>query len=274
MSKCHDLAYGAAMRIAVLALLASCSSPAPTPTPTPQNITAVTPIPADLGSLVIVTASARTDETPDFVPITTKFPLVDPARRMPPNTPMLVTDARGASGTFTSIEPTKTPFGCDGNELAVTPLVGTKKLSVGIAWALFDSTARPSASAPIIVALDSKATYAFGELSVHVERDSRKKDRGLMRFVVGDEEVGASGFVRTLMDGADPSMAAIDIREGGPSVPVALAAWSIDGSGHAPFLVAIERPGWEGTSLEAWLVEAGSVKQIEPMTAYLYQCAF
>jgi hypothetical protein len=261
------------MRHALLALLASCSSPV-VPSPPPQNTMPGSRIPADLGSLVIVTASARTDATPGFVPITMKFPLVDPSRRMPPNTPMRVVDARGASGTFTSIEPTKVAYGCDGNQLSVTPLTGTTKLATGIAWALFDAAARPTANAPIVVALDSKATYGFGELTVIVERDGQKKDRGLLRFVVNDQEVGASGFARTLMDGADPSMATIDIREGGPAVPVALAAWSIDGSGHTPYLVAVERPGWEGTSLEAWLVEARSVKQIEPMTAYLYQCAF
>lgn len=259
------------MRHALIALAACSSTAAPAP---PQNTSSVTGVPSDLGSLVIVTAPTRTDATPGFVPINAQFPLVDPARRMPPNTPMRVVDAHGTSGTFTSSEPTKIAFGCDGNQLAVTPLMGTTKLAPGVAWALFDSSARPSATAPIVAALDSKAAYGFDELVVIVERDPQKRDRGLLRFVVRDEEVGASGFVRTLMDGADPSMATIDIREGGPSVPVALAAWSIDGSGHAPYLVAIERPGWEGTSLEAWLVEARSIKQIEPMTAYLYQCAF
>jgi hypothetical protein len=262
------------MRRLALLILAACSAPSPTVGPPPKNTSSATGVPADLGSLVIVTAATRTDATPNFVPITAQFPLVDPARRMPPRTPMHVVDARGANGAFTSSEPTKIAFGCDGNQLSVTPLVGTTKLRPGVAWALFDSSARPSANAPILVTLDAKASYTFGDLVVIVERDAQKKDRGLLRFVVKNEEVGAHGFVRTLMDGADPSMAAIDIRQGGPSVPVPLAAWSIDGSGHAPFLVAIERPGWEGTSLEAWLVEAHSVNQIEPMTAYLYQCAF
>jgi hypothetical protein len=263
------------MRVALVlvATLGACSSPTATKPP-PQNVTPTSPIPPDLGSLVIVTTPSRTDATPGFVPITTKFPLVDPARRMPPNTPMQVIDRRGTRGTFTSVEPTTIEYGCDGNQLAVTPLAGTAKLEVGIAWALHDVAVRPSARAPIVVAQDAKATYGFGELAVTVERDPQKQDRGLMRFLVDNEEVGASGFVRTLMDGADPKLATIDIREGGPSVPVALAAWSIDGSGHAPFLVAVERPGWEGTSLEAWLVEARSAKQIEAMTAYLYQCAF
>jgi hypothetical protein len=257
--------------VAVLGV-AACSSP--TTKPPPQNATATPAIPADLGSLVIVTSASRTDETPGFIPTSTKFPLVDPARRMPPNTTMHVVDARGARGTFTSVEPTKIPYGCDGNQLTVTPLAGTTKLSPGVAWALHDGAFRPSARAPIVVALDSQATYRFDRLTVLVARDVQKKDRGLVRFVIDDREVAAVGFVRTLMDGADPSMAVIDIREGGPAVPIALAAWSIDGTGAAPFLVAIERPGWEGTSLEAWLVEASSAKQIEPMTAYLYQCAF
>lgn len=260
------------MRPALIAVVIGCSSPSASLPP--QNTTTTTRVPADLGSLVVVTTATRTDETPGFVPINSQIPLVDPARRMPPNTPMHVVDARGGSGTFTSGEPTKIEFGCDGNQLAVTPLSGTKKLEPGVAWALFDSTVRPTATAPIVAATEGRAAYGFGALTVIVERDAQKKDRGLLRFVVADAEVGAVGFARTLMDGADPSMATIDLREGGPAVPVALAAWSIDGSGRAPFLVAIERPGWEGTSLEAWLVEERAAKQIEPMTAYLYQCAF
>ncbi|GEM_PF-3961409 len=262
------------MRIAFLAVLAACSSPTTTSGPPPSNASNATHVPADLGSLVIVTASARTDATPGFVPIDSRYPLVDPAHRMPPNTPMRVVDARGTSGAFTSSEPTKIAFGCDGNQLAVTPLVGTTELAPGIAWALHDSDARPSAKAPTISADDATATYGFGALTILVERDVVKKDRGVLRFILAGEEVGASGFARTLMDGADPNMSTIDLREGGPNVPVPVGAWSIDGSGRAPFLVAIERPGWEGTSIEAWLVEAHSVKQIEPMTAYLYQCAF
>ncbi|MFN0248338.1 MAG: hypothetical protein ACKV2T_15715 [Kofleriaceae bacterium] len=257
--------------VAVLGV-AACSSP--TTTQPPQNVEPPPAIPADLGSLVVVTSPARSDELPGFVPVSTTFPLVDPARRMPPNTTMHVVDARGARGTFTSVEPTKIPYGCDGNQLGVTPLAGTSKLSPGIAWALHDGRFRPTARAPIVVALDSQATYRFDRLTILVARDAQKQDRGLVRFVIDDREVAAVGFVRTLMDGADPSMAIIDLREGGPAVPVALAAWSIDGSGGAPFLVAFERPGWEGTSLEAWLVEAHSAKQIEPMTAYLYRCAF
>lgn len=262
------------MRIALLPVLAACSSPTTTSGPPPSNVSSAAHVPADLGSLVIVTASARTDTTPAYVPINSQYPLVDPAHRMPPNTPMRVVDARGTSGTFTSSDPTKISFGCDGNQLAVTPLVGTVKLAPGIAWALHDSDARPSARVPTISAHEATARYAFGGFTVFVERDVVQEDRGRLRFMISGEEVGASGFVRTLMDGADPNMATIDLREGGPNVPVPLGAWSIDGSGNAPFLVAIERPGWEGTSIEAWLVEASSVKQIEPMTAYLYQCAF
>jgi hypothetical protein len=255
-------------------LLGACSSRAPSPSQPPSNTLGASGVPADLGALVIVTTRAHDDTTPGYVPVSARYPLVDPAHRMPPNTPMRVVDARGTSGTFTSAEPTKIAFGCDGNQLAVTPLTGTTKLSPGIAWALHDASVRPRGRAPIVVSMPERATYAFDELTVIVERDAKKTDRGLLRFLVHGEQVGADGFARTLMDGADPSMAAIDLREGGPSVPVALAAWSIDGSGHAPFLVAIERAGWEGTSLEAWLVEARSAKQIEPMTSYLYQCAF
>jgi len=262
------------MRLALLALLAlaACSSTASAPPP--QNSAPAPRVPADLGHLVIVTASARTDATPGFVPITSQVPLVDPAQQMPPNTTVSVVDARGASGTFTSNAPTKIAFGCDGNQLDVTPLAGTAKLSPGIAWALSDAAARPTANAPIVVTMDSKAAYGFGDLSVVVERDPKKQDHGRLRFVVDDVDAGTFDFERTLMDGADPSMAKLDLREGGPAIPVALAAWSIDGSGHPPFLVAIERPSWEGTSIEGWLVEAHSVKQIEPMTTYLYQCAF
>ena len=143
-----------------------------------------------------------------------------------------------------------------------------------MAWALHDAVLRPTAQRPIIGALPAQATYTFGDLIVRVERDATKKDRGLMRVLVAGREVAAAGFARTLMDGAEPALATLDLREGGPAIPVPLAAWSIDGSGHAPFLVAIERPSWEGTSLEAWLVEAASARQIESMTAYLYQCAF
>jgi hypothetical protein len=231
-------------------------------------------MPADLGALVIVTTPTRDDKTPAFVPTNATFPLVDPAHRMPPNTPMRVVDARGDSGAFTSAEPTKIPFGCDGNQLAVTPLTGTTKLSPGIAWALHDAAVHPTGRLPIVVSMPRRATYTFDHLTVIVERDAAKADRGLLRFVVDNSEVSSHGFARTLMDGADPSMATIDLREGGPAVPVILAAWSIDGSSRAPFLVAIERPGWEGTSLEAWLVEPQGAKQIEPMTSYLYQCAF
>lgn len=266
------------MRIAPVTLLLACtslacSSPA-APAAPPRNVSSTTTIPPDLGSLVIVTAPARTDTTPRFVPITTRWPLVDPALRMPPNTPMQVIDGRGTRGSFTSAEPTKIDYGCDGNQLAVTPLVGPTKLEPGVAWALHDAAVRPTGRLPIINAADAKLVYGLGTLTVTVERDRVKRDRGLVRFVVGDREVGAIGFVRTLMDGADPSLATIDLRTGGPSVPIVLAAWSIDGSGNAPYLVAIERPGWEGTSLEAWLVEASAAKQIEAMTAYLYQCAF
>ncbi len=261
------------MRIALfLALLAACSSPVATQ-PLPQNVTPSV-IPADLGSLVLVTAPSRTKSTPAFVPNTARFPIVDPTRRMPPNTPMLVIDYTGARGTFTSVEPTKIDYGCDGNQLAVTPLVGPAQLEPGIAWALHDPVVRPAAQAPPSAITESMATYGFGELTIYVQRDTKKLDRGLLRFLIDDTEVAAAGFVRTLMDGADPTLATIDLNNGGPGVPIPLAAWSIDGSGHPPFLVAIERPGWEGTSIEAWLVEAHSAKQIEAMTAYLYQCAF
>lgn len=256
------------------ATLGACSSRPPSSSPPPSNAVGPTGMPADLGALVIVTTPVHDDAAPSFVPTNAKFPLVDPAHRMPPNTQMRVVDARGTAGTFTSAEPTKIAYGCDGNQLAVTPLVGTAKLRPGIAWALHDAFVHPSGRAPIVVSMPERATYTFDNLSVIVERDPQKKDRGLLRFVVRDNEVSAHGFARTLMDGADPAMATIDLREGGPAVPVVLAAWSIDGSSNAPFLVAIERPGWEGTSLEAWLVEARGAKQIEPMTAYLYQCAF
>lgn len=262
------------MRLVLFALLAACSSSATTAPPPVQNATVAPRIPTDLGSLVIVTASARTDGVPAFVPIKTPYPIVDPTAKLAANTTANVVDARGASGTFTSSAPAKIAYGCDGNQLDVTPLAGTATLSPGVAWALVDRSVRPSASAPIIVTMPAKAAYGFGDLSITVERDAKKQDHGQLRFTVNDTTVADVPFERQLMDGADASMKILDMREGGPAIPVALAAWSIDGSGHAPYLVAIERPGWEGTTLEAWLVEARSAKQLEAMTTYLYQCAF
>jgi hypothetical protein len=262
--------------LALLATLAACASP-PAPTPPPGNTRAPSPshVPADLGSLAIVTAPARSDAVPGYVPISTTHPLVDPARRMPPNTPVHAIDARGAAGTFTSGEPTKIPFGCDGNQLGVTPLAGRAPLAPGIAWIQFDVAARPKALALSVARKTADtALYVLGDLRIRVERDAQRLDRGILRVLASDQEVGASGFARTLMDGADPSMATLDLAEGGPGIPTPLGGWSIDGSGHLPYLLAIERPGWEGTTIEAWLVERGSLKQIEAMSVYLYQCAF
>lgn len=261
------------MRYAPLVMLAACTTRAAAPPP-PQNTVAVPRIPADLGAIVLVTAPVRADTTPTYVPITTAFPIVDPMQRIAPHRRVHVVDEHGYAGDFVSGPHATIKHGCDDHKLAITPLVGTARMKPGVAWAVFDSSVHPTAVPIATQSAPALARYTFPGLTIEVKRNPTKLDRGTVQFIVDNDPGLVYGFERALMDGADPSLATVDLSAEGPGIPVPRAAWSIDGSGDPPLLVTIERPGWEGTQFEVWLVDGKSVKPLESMRVYLYQCAF
>lgn len=264
--------------VLVAVLVAACGTPAPAPpsatatatgptsrVTTTARVTATDP----LGSLALVTSID--EPTAPFIPRSRTRQVVDPSRKIAPQASVRIVSATRGDGVFTAGSPEKLPFGCDGNQLDVTPLVGPD-LAPGLAWILpANVTWRPL---PLTVAAGKASptarSYRAGPLHFDLQRVAAA--RGTTTITLGSTVVAERPFERQLMDGADASLATIDLVDGGPGVPVPVAAWAIDRDG--PYLVVVSTPSWEGLGLEALLVDATSATPIEAMSIYLYQCAF
>lgn len=256
-------------------LLVACSSPRETVPSNVAEATVVRVAPTDpLGWIGLATVPARTDELA-YIPVNAAHPLVVPvADHAAPAGTVSVVGMRGTPTPFTAGAKTQIRFGCEDNQLDVIPFAGPR-LPPGPAWILPPNPPPTWAPAPLAItqtrATPAASQYAIGPLTLDLAR-TQDPLRGTLTITRDGRKVHTAPFERQLMDGAEPSMATLDLSEYGPGIPTPVGAWAIAADG--PFLLAVLQPGWEGVTLAPLLVDDAGAHPIEAMTMYLYYCAF
>lgn len=228
-----------------------------------------------LGWLGLAPAPAGESELPSYLPVHATFPLIVTPALMDLQAPQL--SAIGTSGKLTTYQPavtTQIPFGCDNNELEVTPFIG-KRLPPGVAWILppgAPSTWKPEAlPVRVVASAPEQARFTVGALGLELARAT--DTTGTLSITHAGRTIYTQPFERSLMDGAPPEASVLDLRERDlPGIPSPVGAWSIVPGG--PILLALHTPGWEGSSLSALIVEDERARTADALTTYLYRCAF
>lgn len=257
------------MRAALLCLAAiHCGAPLEPPPHTPSTRLAIAPD-QPLGWLGLVPSTVRRDTTPTFVPVAEHALVVPTGAPELPSTIRAI-GRRGMVQTFTRASSASVPYGCDGNTLAVATFDGPP-LEPGVAWLLPPAAPPDWRLAPLDIetaaATATRRAYTIGPLTLELARTAPL--RGELTLSHRGRVVRTEPFERVLMEGADPDP--IDLAAGGPAIPEPVAAWSIVGDA---ILLVVAIPGYEGVTLQPWLVQSSGARTVEAMEQYLYLCAF
>ncbi len=262
--------------IAAAATLAACNarSPAPPRNTAPGTATLEVDRSQPLGWLALATAPTQDDEAAPYAPVSATYPLVATAEAAQLPATANVVGTRGGVQAFQRGAPTNLPYGCDQNQLAVTPFTGPR-LPPGPAWILPPSAPPTWQVAPLALTSHEASAahhrYTIGSLTLDLARTA--DTRGTLTLTRDGRTVHREDFERVTMEGADESP--IDLAAGGPAIPEPAAAWSLaDDAAGGPVLLVLSVPGYEGSSLRALLVQATATRVLEDMSVYLYACAF
>ncbi len=261
------------MKLVALLVVAACGQPKPEPAPALPAPVAGLPADAELGELAIMPAPNR--DLGSWIPQGT-FPfLVETALREGKGPPprWLAVDGAGAEATLTYGETSRVKYGCDDHELTVSKLDGKATLKPGLVWLRPASQAswnpKPLSISELPIERGEqqwKRTYRVGAGTLSLVRV--RANNGIVE-VRWPSLVYTMKFERGEMEGADTSTP-MDLSEPGVGQPVPEAAWSF---GTAALLV-FRVPSYEGLNFKAVVVDQARGREIDPMTMYLYHCAF
>jgi hypothetical protein len=230
-----------------------------------------------LGALALPAAAERPDKAPFWV---AKTP--DAAAVVPSPAPLAagthyraVSAAGGAPVELTAGAQTTIGFGCDQTSLDIVPLVGDA-VKPGLVWVL-PSPAPPAwtpAAVPLTVDVNERdhRLVRAGNLSLEL----RRIDKTHATLRIADRRADKVALDETAeayyMDGADPID--LDLTQGHyPGIPWPEAAFAFSDAG--PYLVVLDRSGYEGIAFETLLVTtSGRAQVIESLGLGAYYCAF
>lgn len=269
------------MRLLLLAFLVGCGHAATSGPPTNETSSSVGPAPSvdvtKLGGTVLIPTVGDNDIT--YAPHTDAFAL-DTNKVAAVSSTWTLVGTDGARVDVKAEKPTSVPYGCDNNQLEGMLLapVGTGHVPAGVAWMMPQSASWDVKALPIKrdVIEKLRETYRIGDLTLKLERTQPSK--GVATIENRGTKVEVTDFQRVIMEGADPALETIDFSDKDMrlQIPVPVAAWSLSPSG--PYLLVLHTSGFEGASLETFLVDARpeqhQATKIESMAVYLYQCAF
>jgi hypothetical protein len=257
-------------RLAIAAVLFSCSGPVAAPI---QNVPARTPssrLPedAELGILGIAPLAER--DLGSWIPAADLTALVPEHPVLP--RPAFVTDSAGAHATGTFEEPGFIQYGCEGKQLGVTPFTRGAHLEPGLVWFLpADHAAWKPAPLKIVAgrASPSHRDYSIGPLALGIARTAPK--RGRITITWHGRAVHDIAFDRPDMEGAENDVP-LDLVAGGVGVPIPEAAWAI--GDNLAIVLAVRFQRYEGTAFEAFVIDEHAGRSVKTMGMYLYYCAF
>ncbi|HEY4059405.1 MAG TPA: hypothetical protein VGM39_22460 [Kofleriaceae bacterium] len=265
------------MRSAVLVLLAACGSAAVPVAPANSSSSTGAAPNVDvtkLGGLVLVPSVGKNSIT--YAPHADAFAF-DTNKVAPTGSLWSLVGTDSTRLDVKAAALTSLPYGCDNNQLEGMPLVPTSaaaRLPAGVAWMMPASATWKVQALPIARGTHNVVheTYTVGDMTLALERTEPSK--GVAKLQNRGDVVELTTFQRVLMDGAEPSLATIDFSDPDMrlQIPVPVAAWALSPSG--PYLIVLHTSGFEGASLETFLVEPRRATKIESMAVYLYQCAF
>jgi hypothetical protein len=272
--------------VAVIAWLAGagCGGPpaAPPITNTPAESLAAQDVVVDthgpLGWLAFPAATDRAGDVPHWIAITREASAVVPS---PPPSPL------AAGATYRAIPadghpavdlvagaPITIGYGCDRTPLDVIPLAGAP-VPPGLVWVVptpVPSTWQPSVRT-LLLRIDTPARrrWSAGELDLDLEREDDRHAR--LRISRGGRLVHDEHAEAYEMDGAPPISIDLSAGERTPGVPYPEAVFAFGVGG--PFLVVLDRSGYEGVAFETVLVGFhGEARPIDTLRLAAYHCAF
>ncbi|MDX2092514.1 MAG: hypothetical protein SFX73_31915 [Kofleriaceae bacterium] len=261
-----------------LLVVAACSAPQPGAPPhnvaPPEGLRI--PRSQSLGAFGIAPAPSGDSELPGFIPVHAAYRLITtPAMPVRFDKPFLAIGTRGGLSAYTPAPAATIPFGCDNNQLEVTPFVG-KPLPPGVVWIMPPEGPPPAwnpEAVPVQVTRSTPERTQFTAGPVVIELARTTPTTGQLTIAHDGRTVHTLPFERSAMDGADPASMVIDLTERElQGIPSPVGAWSIVPGG--PVLLALHTPGWEGSTLSGILVEDDRVRAEDALSVYLYRCAF
>lgn len=264
-----------------LAVTVSCGAPSPPAAPSnvpggsPGTTAEVQVDPAGpMGALALPAAGEPPTEAPHWIARTSDAAAVVPTPApLAAGTTYKAISASGASIDLTAGAATMIGYGCDRTPLEVVPLAGAA-VPPALVWVLPAPVpaAWSPAAVPLALALDTRAArrWTAGPLVLALERLDRTHAR--LRISRGEAVAHDERAEAYEMDGAGPID--LDLTAGarpGIPVPEAVFAFAADG----PFLVVLDRSGYEGVAFETLLVDGrGRARAIESLGLGVYFCAF
>jgi hypothetical protein len=232
---------------------------------------------AALGVLALPAAAERPDKGPFWV---AKTP--DAAAVVPSPAPLVagthyraLSAAGGAPVDLTAGPQTTIGFGCDQTSLDVVPLVGDA-VKPGLVWVLpspAPATWTPSA-VPLTVDVDQRDHRLVRAGNVSLEL--RRVDKTHATLRIADRRATGLALDEAAeayyMEGAEPID--LDLTQGHyPGIPWPEAVFAFSETG--PYLVVLDRSGYEGIAFETLLVTSrGRAQVIESLGLGAYYCAF
>lgn len=268
--------------LTLLAAAAACGSGSSSPTAPIRNTTVEGPASSRLaidartpmGTLGLAAVQIREEGLPYWVPIIQAAPVIAPveSKLVVGGSYTVVTPDGLASETLRADTAVYVKYGCDENTAEIIPLDGPWT-TPGVVWIIPDPV--PATWAPLGEPLTATETtrdrrhWTAGPLALTLDRT----DDSHATFTIRDNGAAAhhERAERYLMAGAGDSP--IDLtadRWPGIPKPVAVFRFAADG----PYLVVLDRSGYEGVTFETLLVGAGDVRKVESMSFSLYYCAF
>lgn len=271
-----------ARRVRVALLAAACAAgaacgPQPGSTEAPRN-TAGSSSPRlsiapdqPLGWIGIAPRAARGT---DWIPASNHAVLLPTPAEGAPSGALTAIDTAGKVARVTAAGPVQVLYGCDNTSIDALAFAGAP-LAPGAVWLLppgAPPTWNPRAL-PIAVAVsgaEARRRDTVGPLALELERTG--PTRGTLAIQRGGRSLHTLPFERADMEGADP--APLDLRGGGVAIPAPVAAWALAEGEVAPILLVLLSLSYEGSYLQAILVEDAGARVLPALETYLYRCAF
>jgi hypothetical protein len=230
-----------------------------------------------LGTLALPAAPERPDGAPFWIAKTADAAAVALAPTpLAPGTKYLVVSAAGGPPVeLTAGAQTTIGYGCDQASLDVVPLVGDA-VKPGLVWVLpspAPATWTPAA-VPLTVDVDERDHRLVRAGNVSIEL--RRVDATHATLRIADRRADTLALDETaeayFMEGADAI--GLDLTQGhAPGIPTPEAAFAFGDAG--PYLVVLDRSGYEGIAFETLLVTTkGRAQVIESLGLGAYYCAF
>jgi hypothetical protein len=233
-----------------------------------------------LGVLALPAGAERPEEAPYWMANAPSAAAVVPvdaatATALATGTTYTAVTAGGAAPVeLTAGAPTTIGYGCDQNDLSVVPLTGPASPKPGLLWVL--PAPMPAGWSPrshvVVGARDARERLRVRAAAVSFELVRRDMTRAQMRISVRQHPVHLEEVEAYVMDGADPID--LDFTQEGhvPGVPMLEAVFSFGDAG--PYVVVLDRSGYEGVAFQTLLLQDGKAREIESLGLGAYYCAF